>query len=163
MRSSVMPVKLRHRTTTSSVRSSVLSMDAKVTAARSGQPDRAISVAVVARRSMPSVISSPRRSMSPSEYMTSESPGSSITSSRGRGAPVRPAAMSNERCMGQKVALPSARTTSGGGCPALLSTTRPVEGVIVPTTAVATRSSIRASKRPSSDESTSVGPWPATA
>ena len=71
--------------------------------------------------------------------------------------------MSSERCMGQKVAVPSARTTRGGGWPALLSTTAPVEGVMVPTTAVTTRSSTRVSKRPSSDESTSVGDWPDTA
>ena len=65
--------------------------------------------------------------------------------------------------MGQNVALPSARTTRGGGCPALLSTTRPVDGVNVPTTAVATLSSMRASKSPSRDESTSVGDSPDTA
>ncbi len=65
--------------------------------------------------------------------------------------------------MGQKVALPSARTTSGGGWPALLRTTRPVEGVMVPTTAVTTRSSMSVSKRRSSDESTSVGVSPETA
>ena len=71
--------------------------------------------------------------------------------------------MSNERCIGQKLAVPSARTTRGGRWPALLSTTRPVESVIAPTTAVATRSSIKASKSLSSDDSTSAGDWPATA
>ena len=70
---------------------------------------------------MPSVMISPRRSMSPSEYITRESPRSSTSSSRGRGAPLNPAAINSERCMGQKVAVPSARTTKGGGWPALLS------------------------------------------
>ena len=147
----------------SSVRSSTLSMDAKVTAGWSGQPARAMTVAVLANRSIPCVMTSPRRSIKPSEYMMSESPRSNTTSSRGRSEPLRPAAMSSVRCMGQKVALPSARTTSGGGWPALLRTTRPVEGVIVPTTAVTTLSSMSVSKRRSSDESTSVGDRPETA
>ena len=64
-------------------------------------PSRAISVAVEASRSIPSVITSPRRSMSPSEYMISESPRSSTSSSSGRGAPFRPAASRSERCIGQ--------------------------------------------------------------
>ena len=99
----------------SSVRSSMLNMEAKVTAGWSGHPARAMTVAVLANRSIPWVISSPRRSIRPSEYMMSESPRSRRTSSLGRGAPLSPAAMSSVRSMGQNVALPSARTTSGGG------------------------------------------------
>ena len=109
------------------------------------------------------VRSSPRRSISPSLYMISESPGWRTSSSRGRGAPFSPDAMSRDCCSGQNMACPSDRTINGGGCPALQSTTLPVDGLIVPTMAVTTRSSIRLSKRWSREVRISFGVCPATA
>ena len=106
-------------------------------------PTRAISVAVPASRSMPLVMSSPRRSMRPSEYMiegVAALEHELVAGPRGA-AQARPRSGANA-ARGRTSRVPSARTTSGGGCPALLSTTRPVDGVMVPTTAVTTRSSI---------------------